>query len=119
MASRLPRYCSMTSSGRGLQDHLELRVLVEAVGIVAIAAVGGTAAGLHIRDAVRLGAEHAEERLRSHGAGADLDVVRLLDDDGPRSDQVSLQLEDGLLKRIHAGAHRVSNTRAVIRRRSM
>ena len=83
--------------GRGLQDHLQLRVLVEAVGIVAVAAVGGAAAGLHIGDAVGLRAEHAQEGLRAHGAGADFHVVRLLNDAaalGP----VLFQLEDDFLK---------------------
>ena len=86
--------------GRGLQDHLELRVLVEPVGIVAVAAVGGTAAGLHVGHAVGLGAEHAQEGLRAHGAGAHLDVVRLLDD-AAAFRPVLLQLEDDLLKRLH------------------
>ena len=97
--------------GRGLQDHLQLRVLVEAVGILAVAAVGGTAAGLHVGDAVGLRTEHAQERFRTHGAGADLHVVGLLNDAaavGP----VLLQLEDDVLKRLHPTD--VSNMGAVI-----
>ena len=83
--------------GRRLQNHLQLLVLIETVGIFAIAAVRGTAAGLHIGDTVRLRTEHAQERLRAHGAGADFDVVRLLNNAaavGP----VALQLENDLLK---------------------
>ena len=80
-------------------------MLVEAVGILAVAAVGGTAAGLHVGDAVGLRAEHAQERLRAHGPGADFHVVRLRDDAaavGP----VFLQLEDGLLEGIHVVGER-------------
>ena len=47
---------------------------------VAITAIGGPAAGLNISDAVGLGSENPKERLRAHGAGADLDIVRLLND---------------------------------------
>ena len=79
--------------GRRLQDHLQLLVLVEAIGILAVAAVGGTAAGLHIGDAVRLRAEHAQEGFGAHGAGADLDIVGLLDDAAALR-PVLFQLED-------------------------
>ena len=72
--------------GRRLQDHLQLLVLVEAIGILAVAAVGGTAAGLHVGDAIGLRAQHAQKCLGTHGAGADFDVVRLLND-APRSAQ--------------------------------
>jgi len=40
---------------RGLQDNLQLLVLVEAIGIFAVASIGGTAAWLYVGDAVRLG----------------------------------------------------------------
>src|ERR1019366_9498986 len=63
---------------RWLEDELELGVLEEAVGVLAVAAVGGTARGLRVADFVRLGAKHAEKGFRRHGAGADFDVVRLL-----------------------------------------
>jgi hypothetical protein len=53
-------------------------MLVEAVGILAVAAVGRAAAGLHVGDAVGLGTEHAQEGLGAHGAGADFHVVRFL-----------------------------------------
>ena len=64
MASRLPEVLLDHVVGRGLQDHLQLRVLVEAVGIFAVAAVGGTAAGLHVGDAVGLRARARGERFR-------------------------------------------------------
>ena len=66
--------------GRRLQDHLQLLVLVEAIGIFAIAAVGGAAAGLDVGDAIGLGAEDAQKGFGGHGARADFDVVGLLDD---------------------------------------
>ena len=83
---------------RRLEDDLILHVLEEAIGILAIAAVGGTARGLHVTDAIGLGAEHAEEGLGRHGSGADFDVVGLLQDAavvGPES----LQAKDEFLKR--------------------
>ena len=86
--------------GRRLQDHLQLLVLVQAIRIFAVAAVGGAAAGLHVGDAIRLRPQHAQERFRTHGAGAHFDVVRLLND-GAALIPVALQLEDGVLKGIH------------------
>ena len=72
-------------------------MLVEAVGIVAVAAIGGAAAGLHVGDAIGFGPEHAQESFRAHGAGADFDIVGLLNDAaalGP----VFFQLEDDRLE---------------------
>jgi hypothetical protein len=42
-------------------------------------------------------AEHAEKRLRVHGAGPDLDVERLLQDAAARGPEL-LQLQDQTLK---------------------
>src|ERR1035441_2448973 len=66
--------------GRRLKDYLKLLVLVEAVGILAVASVGGAAAGLNVGHAIGLRAEHAQERFGSHGASADFEVVGFLDD---------------------------------------
>jgi hypothetical protein len=55
-------------------------VLVEAIGVLAVATVGGATAGLNVRDSIRRGAENAEERFGMHRAGADLDIVWLLED---------------------------------------
>ena len=65
--------------GRRLEDDLELVVLVQAVRVLAVAAVGGPPRRLHVRDLPRLGTEHAQERLRVHGARADLGVPGLVD----------------------------------------
>ena len=94
--------------GRRLQDDLELLMLVEAVGIFAVAAVGGAAAGLHVRHFIRFGAEDAQEGFGRHGAGADFEIMRFLDD-GATVGPVVLQLEDCVLK----GVHRVFVQRAL------
>ena len=65
---------------RRLEDDLILHVLEEAIGILAVAAVGRTARGLHVADAIGLGTENAEKGLRRHGSGADFDIVGLLQD---------------------------------------
>ncbi len=64
--------------GRRLEDDLKLHVLEEAIGIFSVAAVSRTPRGLHVADAIGLGAKHAEKRFGRHGAGADFDVVGLL-----------------------------------------
>src|ERR1700675_1655379 len=72
-------------------------VLVQAIGILAVAAVSRPAAGLHVGDPVRRRAKHSQEGFRMHGARAHLNVVRLLQNTiapGPKS----LQLQDQLLK---------------------
>ena len=84
--------------GRGLQDHLKLHVLVEAIGIVAVAAIGGAAAGLHVGGAVGLRAERAQEGFRARGAGADFHVERFLNDAAALA-PVLLEPEDHLLER--------------------
>ncbi len=63
---------------RRFKYYLKLEVLIEAVWIFAIAAIGGTAARLHVGDAIRLRTEHAKKCLRVHRAGADLDIIWLL-----------------------------------------
>ena len=82
---------------RRLEDELKLRVLEEPIRILAIAAVGRASRGLRIADFVRLGPEHAEKGLRGHGACADFDVVRLLQDAAALGPE-ALQAEEQLLK---------------------
>ena len=89
---------------RRLEDDLELSVLVEAVGILAITSVGGTARGLHVGDTVRLGSEDAEKSFRRHGSGADFDIERLLQDAALAGPEI-LQLEDEFLKRKRLHSH--------------
>ena len=73
-------------------------VLEEAVGILAVAAVGGAARGLRVADAVGLGAEDAQEGFRRHGARANFDVIGLLEDaaaGGPKGLQAEEQVLEG------------------------
>ena len=65
---------------RRLHDHLELIVVLQAVGVLAVAAILGPARGLHVAGVPRLGAERAQRRRRMEGAGAHLHVVGLQDD---------------------------------------
>jgi hypothetical protein len=82
---------------RGLHDHLELVVVLQAIGILAVAAVGGAAGGFDVGDVPGLGAEHPQEGGGVEGAGPLLHVVGLLDDAalfGP----IVLQGKDQVLK---------------------
>jgi len=86
---------------RRLQQHLILVVMLQAVGVLAVTAILGTARRLHIGGLPRVRAQRAQRGGRVEGAGADLHVVRLEDDAallGPevleRQDQL---LEAGLL----------------------
>jgi hypothetical protein len=80
-----------------LQDHLELVELLHAVRVLAVAAVGGAARGLHERDVPRLGPERAQEGGRVVGAGADLGVVGLHDEAAALGPEL-LQGEDDVLE---------------------
>jgi hypothetical protein len=73
-------------------------VLEKAIGIFAVAAIGGAARGLNVTDAVRLGTEHPEESLGRHGSGADLNIVRLLQDATVTGPEI-LQAKNEFLKR--------------------
>ena len=99
---------------RRLQDHLELLVLVEAVRVLAVAAVGGPARGLHVGDAPGLGAEHAQEGLGVHGPRAHLRVPGLVDEAaaiGP----VVLEGEHDLLQRHRAVRSRATSLQHALR----
>ena len=62
---------------RGLDEHLELIVVLHAVGVLAVAAVGGTAAGLRIAGAPLGGTERAQRGRGMEGTGTDLGVIGL------------------------------------------
>jgi hypothetical protein len=74
-----------------------LHVLVKAIRILTVATVGGAATRLNVRDAIRGGAEDAEECLGVHRAGANFDVVRLLED-AALLDPEMRELEDEVLE---------------------
>src|SRR5690606_12795696 len=63
--------------GRRLQHDLVLVIVLQAVGVFAVAAVFGPARGLHVGGAPGLGADGAQEGGRMRGAGADFHVVWL------------------------------------------
>ena len=60
-----------------LEDDLELVMLLEAVGVLAVTAIIGAHGGLDIGHVPRLGPQHAQEGSGVHGPGADLGVVGL------------------------------------------
>ena len=65
---------------RGLDEHLELIVVLHAVGVLAVAAVGRTAAGLRIAGAPLGGTERAQRGRGVEGTGTDLGVIGLHND---------------------------------------
>ena len=54
--------------------------MLEPVGVLAVAAVGGPAGGLDVGHVPGLGPQGAQKGRRVEGAGADLEVVGLLED---------------------------------------
>ena len=82
---------------RRLEDHLHLVMLEQPVRILAEAAVVGPPRRLHVGDVPGLRAEHAEQRLGMRGAGADLEVERLLDQAAARGPERG-QLENEVLE---------------------
>ena len=85
-------------AGLGLEDDLVLRVGLDPVGVLAVAAVVGADARLDVGDVPRLGAEHAQERRRVHGARADLRVVGLPDERAAGRPEL-VQAQDRVLER--------------------
>ena len=65
---------------RGLDEHLELIVVLHAVGVLAVAPVGRTAAGLRIAGAPLGGTERAQRGRGMKGTGTDLGVIGLHND---------------------------------------
>ncbi len=94
---------------RRLEDHLKLVVVLQPVGVLAVAAVLRPARRLHIGGLPRLRPERAQGRRRVKGARAHLHVVGLQDHAalvGPEA----LQGEDEALERLfraHMGRQRV------------
>jgi len=84
-------------AGVGFQDHLELVVHLQAVGVFAVAAVIRAHRGFHIAHIPGLGSQHAQEGGRVIGAGAYLGVIRL-PDQAALARPVILQREHNRLK---------------------
>jgi hypothetical protein len=85
---------------------LKLVVVLQAVGVFAIAAVGGTAAGLHIGGIPGFRADGAQKGGGMKSAGAHFHVIGLDDDTALAGPEV-LELENQVLKG-QAGGNRVS-----------
>jgi len=85
---------------RGLQHDLILMMLVQAVGVVAVAAILRATRGLHVGRAPWLGAECAQEGGGVRGAGAHFEVDRLQERAALLA-PIVLQAEDGFLKGDH------------------
>ena len=73
MAREAPQVQVLDVVRAGLHEHLELVVVLQAVGILAVAAVGRTAAALHVARAPRVRAQRAQRGggvvgARAHGA---------------------------------------------------
>ena len=64
---------------RRFEDQLKLGVLVQAIGIFAVATVGGPTTRLNVGDTVWIRAENAEKGFWVHGTRADFNVVGLLE----------------------------------------
>ena len=86
--------------GRRLENDLVLVVVLQPVRVLAVAAVLGATARLHVGGLPRLGPESAQERRGVAGAGADLHVVGL-EQRAAALGPVRLQAQDDLLEREH------------------
>ena len=84
--------------GRRLHDHLELVVVLQPVGVLAVAAVLGAARGLHVDRVPGPGAERAQRRGRVEGARPHLHVVGLQDHAALLAPEL-LQRQDQVLER--------------------
>ena len=98
--------------GRGLQEHLELVVVLKPVGVLAVAAVARPAGRLHVGRAPGLRPQAAQRGRGMEGAGAHLHVVGL-QDDAAALRPIGLQAKDERLERPVAtvGVHRRSTIR--------
>ncbi len=95
---------------RGLEDDLELVVVLQAIGVLAIAPVLGTARGLHVGRAPRLRPERAQEGRGVRGARAHFHVVGL-QDRATLAGPVVLEGQDEALERAHRGNRGMPKTR--------
>src|SRR4029450_8774241 len=83
---------------RGLQDHLQLVMLEQSIGVLSEAAIVGTACRLDVRHVPRRRSKHAQQCFRMRGAGADFEIERLLNQAALRGPKL-LQLENQVLER--------------------
>jgi hypothetical protein len=86
--------------GRGLEHHLVLVVVLQAVGVLAVPAVLRTARRLHVGRVPRLGADRAQERRGVERARAHLHVVGL-EEHASAVTPERLEAEDEVLEILH------------------
>ena len=86
--------------GGGFEGNLELVIVLQAVGVVAVAAVFGAAAGLDVGGKPRLGAECAQTGGGVGSTGADFHIERL-DNGAAFVCPECLQFKDDLLEGEH------------------
>ncbi len=82
---------------RGLNEYLELIVVLHTVGVLAVTAVGGTAARLRIAGAPPAGPSERSSGCSMEGTGTDLGVIRLHNDTALFS-PVLLETQDDFLE---------------------
>src|SRR3546814_329566 len=63
--------------GRGLENDLELVIMLQAIRVLAVSAILGTTGWLHIGGAPRLGTDRAQKRGGVRCSRADLHVIGL------------------------------------------
>ncbi|RWX43299.1 hypothetical protein H206_02897 [Candidatus Electrothrix aarhusensis] len=84
---------------RGFDHHLVLIIMLEAVGIFAVAPVSGAAGGLHIGGLPGFRPQGLEQSGRVKGSGTDFHVIGLHNNATGRG-PVAIQGRDNILK-IH------------------
>src|SRR3984893_3160209 len=110
---------------RRFEDDLKLQVLVQPVGILAAAPVGGPTDRLRVRDAIRGRSEHAKESFGVHGPCPDFHIVRLLQHTAlppPKLRQFQKQIlkrEPGSLLKFYFNFQVVSKSSRVFSLRSL
>jgi len=89
----------------GLEDDLELGVLMEAVGVLAVTTVIGANGRFDIGNIPGLGTEDAEEGGRVPGAGTDLGIIGLGDEAAMSCPEILELEDDGLEGGRHGFMH--------------
>ena len=107
-------FWQMASAVANLVGAGVLVVALQAIGVLAVAAVGGPAAGLHVGGRPRLRADRAQEGGRVEGARAHLQVQRL-DQHAALLRPIGVELLDELLERRPGHAFVASRKLASIR----
>src|ERR1051326_4949759 len=94
-----------------LQDHLQLCVLIQSIGIFAIAPIRRTSRGLDVSDLVWNGPQDAKKRLRRHRSRSHFYIIRLLQNASPPRPK-GLEAQNQLLKCERRGHELLGNQQA-------